>query len=254
MQKQHETNVQNQFGPRAEAYVASAVHATGEDLARISERAAATEPKHAIDLGCGGGHVAYALAPYAEKVTATDLSPAMLAAVAQAATARGLANIATVEASVEDLPFEDATFDFLGCRYSAHHWLNVEQGLSEARRVLKPDAPAIFVDVYAPARPLLDTHLQCVELLRDTSHVRDYALAEWLDMLARCGFEIDACRTWRLKMEFATWTDRMATPPHFRDAIRALQQSAADDVKAHFAIEDDGSFMLDMLMIEARAH
>jgi ubiquinone/menaquinone biosynthesis C-methylase UbiE len=253
MQTAHEKNVQNQFGPRANAYISSTVHSQGEDLVAISALTAKAKPARALDLGCGGGHVAYAMAPHARQVTATDLSVDMLAAVATAASAKGLGNIETVEAAAERLPFEDHTFDFLGCRYSAHHWREIEAGLREARRVLKPGSPAVFVDVYSPGRPLIDTHLQAIELLRDTSHVRNYSAAEWTQMLTYAGFGISACHTWRLRMEFKTWIERMATPPHFAQAIRALQDAAPAEVRSHFAIEPDGSFMLDMLMIEAVA-
>jgi ubiquinone/menaquinone biosynthesis C-methylase UbiE len=253
MQNAHDRNVQNQFGPRATAYVESAVHSQGQelmDLAALAEKAA---PEHAIDLGCGGGHVAYTLARHARRVTATDLSADMLAVVAETARSKGLDNVETVEASAEKLPFETGTFDFLGCRYTAHHWLDAEAGLREGRRVLKSGSPAVFIDVYASAIPLLDTHLQSVELLRDTSHVRNYSIGEWMTMLARAGFAIHASRTFRLRMHFKTWIERMATPPLYAQAIRALQDGAPAEVKAHFAIEPDGSFMLDMVMIEAEA-
>ena len=59
---------------------------------------------------CGGGHVAYLLARHARKVTATDLSPEMLAAVAETARSRGLHNIETAEASADRLPFADGAF------------------------------------------------------------------------------------------------------------------------------------------------
>lgn len=253
MQTAHDKNVQNQFGPRAAAYVESAVHSQGQDLmdlAALTEKAA---PQHAIDLGCGGGHVAYTMAKYAGKVTATDLSADMLAVVAATAKSKGLDNVETVEASAEKLPFENATFDFLGCRYTAHHWLDVEAGLREGRRVLKSGSPAVFIDVYASGRPLLDTHLQSVELLRDTSHVRNYSIGEWMTMLSRAGFALHASRTFRLRMHFKTWIERMATPALYAEAIRALQKDAPAEVKAHFGIEADGSFMLDMVMIEATA-
>ena len=193
------------------------------------------------------------MAKYAKKVTAADLSADMLAVVAATAKSKGLTNVDTVETSAEKLPFDNGTFDFLGCRYSAHHWLNVEAGLREARRVLKAGSPAVFVDAYAPGKPLLDTHLQTVELLRDTSHVRNYSVSEWVNMLAHAGFSVSACRTWQLHLHFQTWIDRMATPPHYAQTIRALQEGAPAEVKSHFAIEPDGSFMLDILMIEAVA-
>jgi ubiquinone/menaquinone biosynthesis C-methylase UbiE len=253
MKPAHDRNVLKQFGPRATAYVESAVHAQGEDLAALEKIVGDAAPRHALDLGCGGGHVAYTMAPYARRVTAADLSADMLAAVASKAASADLRNIETVEASAQDLPFEDESFDFLGCRYSAHHWFNVQQGLREARRVLKPGSKAIFIDVYSPGKPLLDTHLQAVELLRDTSHVRDYSVSEWTAMLAQADFAILATHTWKVRMDFAVWIARMATPPDLVAAIRAVQTAAPAEVRAHFEIEADGSFMLDVLMVETTA-
>ena len=191
------------------------------------------------------------MAKYAKKVTAADLSADMLAAVAATAKSKGLDNIETVQASAENLPFESGSFDFLGCRYSAHHWLNVEAGLREARRVLKAGSPAVFIDIYSPGKPLLDTHLQAVELLRDTSHVRDYSISEWTNMLAHAGFTVTSCKATRIRMDFPVWIARMATPPELEAAIRAVQKSSPAEVQKHFAIEADGSFTIDLMMIEA---
>ncbi|MDP3660398.1 class I SAM-dependent methyltransferase [Phenylobacterium sp.] len=249
----HDAIVDDQFGPQAAAYVTSAVHAAGEDLDALESLARAAAPARALDLGCGGGHVAYRLAAHARAVTACDLSPEMLAAVAASARERGLANIETRQSAAERLPFEDATFDFLGCRFSAHHWLGFEAGLSEARRVLKPGCTAVFIDAMSPGRAALDTHLQAVELLRDTSHVRDYSAGEWQAALTRADFDVRQVRTWRLRMEYASWTARMRTPDLNSAAIRALQAAASVETVEHFAIEADGSFTLDALMIEAVA-
>jgi SAM-dependent methyltransferase len=251
MSKAHERVVEAQFGPRAKAYVESAVHSQGADLEAIGALAEGAEL--ALDMGAGGGHVSYALARHAKRVIASDLSSEMLAAVARTAREKGLSNIETAEAPAEHLPFEDETFDFVASRFSAHHWRDFDAGLREARRTLKRGGRAAFVDVYAPGQALFDTHLQAVELLRDHSHVRDYTSAEWLDTLGRSGFAIDACRTWRLRMDFPVWIARMQTPDVNVKAIRALQVAASTETKAHFAIEPDGSFSLDMLMIEASA-
>jgi hypothetical protein len=114
-------------------------------------------------------------------------------------------------------------------------------------------APAVFIDAVAPGRPLLDSHLQAVELLRDLSHVRDYTVAEWAFAVERAGFAVETIRRHRLRMHFATWTERMRTPPAQAEAVRALQRQASDDVRAHFTIEPDGSFLLDVMMLEATA-
>src|SRR5271165_1074500 len=249
MSKAHERVVEAQFGPRAKAYVESAVHSQGADLEAIG--ALAHDAELALDLGAGGGHVSYALARHARRVIATDLSSEMLAAVARTAREKGLNNIETTEAPAERLPFEDEMFDFVASRFSTHHWRDFDAGLREARRTLKRGGRAAFVDAYSPGQALLDTHLQTIELLRDHSHVRNYTCAQWLDALARSGFALEACRTWRLRMDFPVWTARMRTPEENVKAIRALQGVASAETKTHFAIEPDGSFLLDVLIIEA---
>jgi len=251
MTHNHDSIVDHQFGPGAAAYVASAVHADGADLRRIAAIAAGVTPAHALDLGCGGGHVAYAMAPHAAQVTACDLSPAMLAAVTAEAARRGIGHIATAHAAAEALPFADGTFDLLACRFSAHHWQDVAAGLAEARRVLRPGAQALFADVIAPPLAAADTHLQAVELLRDPSHVRDYTEAQWRAMLATAGFAVRAVSRGRLRMEFAEWTARMRTPADRAAAIRSLQGLASAEVSRHFAIEADGSFTIDTILLEA---
>jgi len=251
MTQHHDHLVQNQFGSRANAYVASPVHASGADLQRIAAIAAAKTPTHSLDLGCGGGHVAYAMAPNAARVTASDLSPDMTAAVAAEAVWRSLPNIETCCASSAALPFGDGSFDMLACRFSVHHWQDVPAGLKEARRVLRTGGVAVFADVTAPAMAAADTHLQAVELLRDPSHVRDYSEVEWRAMLTENGFAITAITNGRLRMDFADWTARMRTTPDRAAAIRTLQGLASSEVARHFAIEPDGSFTIDTILIEA---
>ena len=63
MSKAHERVVEAQFGPRAKAYVESAVHSQGADLEAIGTLA--QNAALALDLGAGGGHVSYALARHA---------------------------------------------------------------------------------------------------------------------------------------------------------------------------------------------
>jgi len=83
--------------------------------------------------------------------------------------------------------------------------------------------------------------------------VRDYSLAEWSSALGAAGFAVRALRTWQLRMDFPVWIARMRTPDDNMRAIRALQMAASSDVRAHFAIEPDGSFMLDIMMMETAA-
>jgi len=247
----HATLVATQFGPRAGAYVASAVHAQGEDLHQLAEIMAARPPGRALDLGCGAGHASFHVAPHAAEVVAYDLSAEMLAAVAHAAAARQLHNVATKQGEVEHLPFAAASFDVVVTRYSAHHWRDLAAALGEARRVLKPGGLVVVMDVVSPGAPLLDSYLQALELLRDPSHVRDYSLAEWRQTLMGAGLVPRHETPRRLRLEFSSWIERMQPPAAHVAAIRSLQAMAPHEVARHFAIEPDGSFTIDTATIAA---
>lgn len=250
-QSQH-AFVAETYAPRAADYVTSAVHAAGADLDQVEAVVRGASDARVLDLGCGGGHVSYRAAPHVREVVACDLTADMLAQVSREAQARGFSNVVTRQAPAETLPFETGSFDFVLCRFTVHHWNDAEAGLREARRVLKPGGRAMFIDTVAPGHPLLDTHMQTVELLRDLSHVRNYTVAQWVAALARSGFAIEGVTARRLRMEFPVWIARTRTAPVYAEAIRALQAAASAPVQAHFEIEADGSFMLDSVTFEAR--
>jgi len=245
--------IDRQFGVRSDAYLKSAVHAAGPDLDYLAARIAEISPSVALDLGCGGGHVSYTMAPHAGRVLACDLSERMLATVAEAAAERGLDNIETHRTDVHHLPFPDGAADFATTRYSAHHWTDLAGALKELRRVLKKGATALLIDVVSPGVPLLDTHLQAIDVLRDPSHVRDYSVGEWLRAAESAGFLLAKVTSFRLRLEFQPFVERIGTSPEHVAAMRSLQRGASEDVKAHFSIEEDGAFTVDCAVIEVKA-
>jgi ubiquinone/menaquinone biosynthesis C-methylase UbiE len=252
LNKTYEALVGEQFGARAAAYLGSVVHAQGDDLralaALVKELGASV-----LDLGCGAGHVSFNVAPHAGTVVAYDLSPEMLQVVAEAASQRGLGNVTTQQGVAEHLPFADSSFDYVFSRFSAHHWRDLDAGLRQVARVLKPGGTAAFVDSCSPGLPLLDTYLQAVEVLRDASHVRSYSRAEWVAALTRAGLVAGAASQHRLRMQFDVWTERTSTPKVQSDAIRALQKAMSETVTRYYDIGPDGSFDLDVLVIQATA-
>lgn len=248
----HNAVVLDQYNTRASAYVNSAVHAAGEDLDLIAQIVANQRGAIALDVGCGGGHLTYRLAPLVKKVVACDLTESMLAAVVEQASLRGLPNIDTRRAAAESLPFETATFDVVATRFSAHHWHAFAEGIAEMARVLKPGGLALMSDVVSPGVCLLDTWLQTLELLRDPSHVRDASTTEWNTALSAAGLAIERTEHFRLRLDFATWVARMNTPEPQVTAIRMLQARTASAVKDYFEMEEDGSFTVDTALFVAR--
>jgi len=248
----HHEHVADAFGSTAAAYLTSPTHASGADLETLAAQIGSTPNADVLDLGCGAGHASFAAARHARSVIAYDLAAPMLATVAASAKERGLSNIRTEQGSAERLPFDDASFDWVVSRLSAHHWHDVPRALAQVRRVLKRGGGVLFIDVVGADHPLLDTHLQAVEVLRDGSHVRNYRADEWLAFFAAAGFEASVRERWRLSIEFSSWVARMRTSAERVAAIRSLWRGAPDEVRAYYGVQEDGSFMLDALMVQAR--
>jgi len=250
-QSAHAEHVQQQFGAQAAAYLHSQVHAQGAEFAQLQQAVREHGAARVLDLGCGAGHVSFQVAEHAASVVAYDLSASMLQVVADEAAARGLSSLSTQQGAAEALPFADGEFDFVFSRYSAHHWGDLGLALREARRVLKPGGKLAFIDVMSPGQPLLDTYLQAVEVLRDTSHVHNYAMAEWLNALSGAGWQVQQVTRQKLRLEFGVWVERMRTPETMRQAIRLLQQSVGQEVRDYYVIEADGSFTVDVIVLWA---
>ena len=250
----HDEALSFTFDAHAQAYLDSPVHAGGPDLEMARSLVGGYVPPDgaALDVGCGAGHLSFLLASQVRRVAALDPAPAMLATLAGAAAARGLANLEVHPASAEALPFPDASFDLVATRYSAHHWIRLDKALREMRRVLRPGGYLLAIDVEGDGNALLDTHLQMLELLRDRSHVRDRSAREWRALLAEAGFKLSQEEHWPLRLEFDPWVARIGTPPERAALIRALQEEAPEEVRKGLGLEPDGSFTVWTALFWAR--
>ncbi len=238
--------VKQQFSSTAENYFQSAVHAQGKDLSDLIILAQQLKPGRALDLGCGPGHVSLNLSKEATEVIAYDLSDTMLSVLSRIAEERELKNIVCQKGTVEKLPFPDQHFDLIVTRFSAHHWLNLQDALHEMRRVLKTNGTIVIIDVTAPSLAHCDTALQTVEILRDASHVRDYSLKEWHNMISEAGFNVTHETSWKLPIEFASWIKRINTPINRVEALKVVIDAFPSEVKNYFHFDQSYSFEFDV--------
>jgi arsenite methyltransferase len=99
----------------------------------------------ALDIGFGGGIALAKLAERSESVAGVDRSRAAVRA-ARERFAREIetGRIQIEEASVEALPFEDASFDRILTVHTIYFWPDPEDGLREILRVLRPNGQLVL--------------------------------------------------------------------------------------------------------------
>jgi ubiquinone/menaquinone biosynthesis C-methylase UbiE len=214
--------VQSQFGAVAESYVTSAIHAGGDDLARLVELAALRGDERVLDIATGGGHTALAFAQVAREVVASDLTPSMLAAAERFIRSQGVGNVRFEIADAEALPFPDASFDMVTTRIAPHHFPNPLAYVREVARVLRPGGRFLLDDNMAPDDPELGAFMDRFEQWRDPSHVRNYTAREWCGWIEATGMRVEHVDPLRAKRyDFADWTARMRMPEAERAALEA---------------------------------
>jgi len=96
-----------------------------------------------LDLGCGGGFMAEAIAAKGARVTGLDPAGEALAAARRHAEEQGLA-IDYREGKGEALPFADASFDIVVSCDALEHVEDLSRVLDEVARVVRPDGLFVF--------------------------------------------------------------------------------------------------------------
>lgn len=116
--------------------------------ARLVAMAAVRPGETALDVACGTGDVAIRLRAAGARVTGLDLTPAMLQVARRRADAAGLACIA---GDIGALPFADATIDLVTAGYALRNVPDLDAGLRELARVVRPGGRLLSLDFNRPS-------------------------------------------------------------------------------------------------------
>lgn len=102
------------------------------------------EGKDAVELGCGTAYVAAWLARRGARVVGVDPTPAQLETARRMQQQFGL-EFPLIEASAEDVPLPDASFDLVVSEYGASIWADPYRWIPEAARLLRPGGDLVFL-------------------------------------------------------------------------------------------------------------
>ncbi|NVN19792.1 bifunctional demethylmenaquinone methyltransferase/2-methoxy-6-polyprenyl-1,4-benzoquinol methylase UbiE [Muricauda sp. HICW] len=111
-------------------------------------------PDSILDIATGTGDLAIAMANTgAKNIIGLDLSPGMLEVGKKKVANKNLQNtIEMVVGDSENLPFEDNSFDAITVAFGVRNFENLEKGLEEIHRVLRPGGNFVVLETSVPTR------------------------------------------------------------------------------------------------------
>ena len=112
------------------------------------------KPQSILDIATGTGDLAINLIETnAEKIVGLDISEGMLEVGKQKINKKNLNHtIEMIVGDSENLPFENASFDAITVAFGVRNFENLEKGLSEILRVLKPNGTFVILETSVPTK------------------------------------------------------------------------------------------------------
>jgi ubiquinone/menaquinone biosynthesis C-methylase UbiE len=246
MSRKHKEVVRKQFAKTVEAFSKYAVRDTPEILAEKVEFAKAQPAEAILDVACGPGSFALALAPRARFALGVDLTLEMLRQARAFQAEKEVPNAAFACGDAEQLPFPHAAFDLVTCQCSFHHMPKPALVLQEMIRVTKLEGRLLVIDTLAPESDTkFELHNQ-IEKLRDPSHALTLRLTTFLTLFETHGLEVARQALRRRQRSFNHWMLRAGlAPPHkrYQETRKLLEESLAGD-RAGFSAQPQGDDIL----------
>jgi demethylmenaquinone methyltransferase/2-methoxy-6-polyprenyl-1,4-benzoquinol methylase len=114
----------------------------------------------ALDLCCGTGDLAFELTRRVGPdgaVVGCDFSERMLALARRKASERRTSQVRFEWADALELPYQERSFDAVTVGFGVRNLVDLERGLAEMVRVLKPGGRAVILEIIQPRRRPLST-------------------------------------------------------------------------------------------------
>jgi ubiquinone/menaquinone biosynthesis C-methylase UbiE len=215
-----------EFARQVKTMSASAVFNAQEVLEAIAEASRQGPGRKALDVGCGPGIVAEALARRGGQITGIDVTPEMIRQAQARFEEKGLSDAEFIVAPAERMPFPAEHFDAVVSRLTLHHVADPVAVVAEMARVLKSGGRMVAADVVSSEDADESRLHNAIEVLRDPSHTRMLPLSELVSTAQSIGLRLLDRRDWVQRREFEEWM-KIANAPERTGPLRAVMEALA---------------------------
>lgn len=224
----HAAQIADQFTRQAPGFARSrALH----DRAALDLVVAAAEPQAhemSLDVACGPGSVVLAFADHVARASGLDATPAMLDEARRATAKAGRDNVSWHQGDVCALPFADAAFDIVSCRFALHHFEQPVRAFAEMVRVCRPGGRIVLCDAAASDDPAKAAAFNAMERLRDPSTVEFRTLGFLRGLFSLAGLPEPSARFYGVAFDIDTIVAHSFPAGDDRRLLRAMLAASVE--------------------------
>ena len=224
IQQKHNDKIIEQFSKQAVPFTKIKGHYDSVDT--IISMSEVSQNDKVLDIACGTGIVSSEFAKYAKNVVGLDITNDMLKQAIQIKKRNNLTNIEFDLGNVENLPYEDNSFDIVFTRYSFHHFLDTKKVFAEMIRVCKANGKIMVVDV-ALENKYSNTY-NYMEKLRDPSHTKALTFCEFDELFSNQSLVNHKQSSYKVDLELENQLEASFPNKGDKDKIRDIFKDDID--------------------------
>jgi ubiquinone/menaquinone biosynthesis C-methylase UbiE len=232
--------MQEEFARQASAMVSAPAFRQEQTLRHIYDSVRAMPAGRVLEVACGPGLVAEAIASLVTELVCIDATPEMLELARARLQKAGHTNVTFYATFAESLPFEDDAFDLVVTRLSFHHFKDIQCVLSEIYRVLRPQGRLVVADIISSADEEESRLHNALERLRDPSHICMFSKGQLLSALRVGGFNPLSSVIWEQRRSFREWAAIVSMPGRAEPLLEVMRVLSRAGLQAGVHLQESG--------------
>ena len=227
----HEALIEDQFTRQAELFAGASVLHDSAALEALVRAASPDTNDTTLDVACGPGTVVAAFSKHVRHAVGLDATDAMLDQARKLTAHRSLTNVSWRKGDVTALPFADAMFDVVSCRFAVHHFEDPAKAVAEMVRVCRQGGRLVICDAVASDDPAKASAFNAMERLRDPSTVEFRTLAFLANLFLDAGLPTPTQTFYQVRVETEALLKMSFPLDDDRERLRAIIRGSIDGDK-----------------------